>query len=129
MSWITLRSMAWLHVVHVDALSSDVSIVAGVLAASQLPALDQRPYCPPRPFSQNCLPAAITRLVTPLVDPDQPAHQPLPSFAQLNMRGDLPPEYRTRHPTAPGRVQWVAGVLLPQGVNYTNGSWSPRWQW
>lgn len=45
------------------------------------------------------------------------------------MRGDLPDDYRSRHPTAPRRVQWVAGVLLPPGVRYTNGSWSPRWGW
>jgi hypothetical protein len=48
---------------------------------------------------------------------------------QLNMRGDLPRDYTARHPKAPGRVQWVAGVLLPPGVQYTNGTWSPRWSW
>ncbi|KAI8464342.1 MAG: hypothetical protein J3K34DRAFT_120330 [Monoraphidium minutum] len=52
-----------------------------------------------------------------------------PASPELNMRGDLPPDYRKRHPTAPPRAQWVAGVLLPPGVGFTNGSWSPRWAW
>jgi hypothetical protein len=52
------------------------------------------------------------------------------SLAQLNMRGDLPADYRARHhPKAPARTQWVAGVLLPSGVALTNGTWSPRWSW
>lgn len=52
-----------------------------------------------------------------------------PASPEINMRGNLPPDFRQRHPTAPGRVQWVAGVLLPAGVRYNNGTWSPRWSW
>lgn len=45
------------------------------------------------------------------------------------MRGNLPQSYRSRHPTAPQRVQWQSGVLLPPGVMITNGTWGPRWTW
>ncbi len=45
------------------------------------------------------------------------------------MRGDLPPDYRARHNTAPARVQWISGVLLPPGVEPTNGTFGPRWKW
>eukprot|EP00967_Tisochrysis_lutea_P086279 scaffold121482_cov39-Tisochrysis_lutea.AAC.2 len=36
---------------------------------------------------------------------------------------------KERHPEAPPRVQWVSGVLLPPGVELTNGTWSPRVNW
>lgn len=52
-----------------------------------------------------------------------------PANPEVNMRGDLPPDYRARHPTAPNRTQWESGVLLPPGVALTNGTWSPRWKW
>lgn len=45
------------------------------------------------------------------------------------MRGDLPEDYKKRHPNAPNRVQWQSGVLLPPGVALTNGSFGPRWKW
>eukprot|EP00195_Chlamydomonas_chlamydogama_P006959 CAMPEP_0202890758 /NCGR_PEP_ID=MMETSP1392-20130828/1065_1 /ASSEMBLY_ACC=CAM_ASM_000868 /TAXON_ID=225041 /ORGANISM="Chlamydomonas chlamydogama, Strain SAG 11-48b" /LENGTH=281 /DNA_ID=CAMNT_0049574389 /DNA_START=136 /DNA_END=978 /DNA_ORIENTATION=- len=50
-----------------------------------------------------------------------------PVAPEVNMRGDLPPDYRARHPTAPKTVQWVSGVLLPPGVKPTNGTFGPRW--
>lgn len=56
-------------------------------------------------------------------------HAAAPACLQINMRGDLPDDYRKRHPTAPKRVQWVSGVLLPPGVQPTNGTWGPRWSW
>ncbi|KAG2455183.1 hypothetical protein HYH02_000999 [Chlamydomonas schloesseri] len=52
-----------------------------------------------------------------------------PANPEVNMRGDLPQSYRSRHPTAPNRVQWQSGVLLPPGVKLTNGTWGPRWTW
>jgi hypothetical protein len=48
---------------------------------------------------------------------------------EINFRGGLPPTFRARHPKAPARVEWHAGVLLPPGVEYTNGSFSPRYYW
>eukprot|EP01025_Chloroclados_australasicus_P024425 TRINITY_DN244_c0_g1_i1.p1 TRINITY_DN244_c0_g1~~TRINITY_DN244_c0_g1_i1.p1 ORF type:complete len:257 (+),score=34.33 TRINITY_DN244_c0_g1_i1:225-995(+) len=52
-----------------------------------------------------------------------------PIQPEVNMRGDLPDDYRKRHPTAPQKVQWVAGVLLPSNVQMKNGTWGPRWSW
>lgn len=52
-----------------------------------------------------------------------------PASPEVNMRGAFPQNYRQRHPTAPEVVQWHAGVLLPPGVERTNGTWSPRWYW
>lgn len=52
-----------------------------------------------------------------------------PARPEINFRGALPPEFRARHPSAPARVQWTAGVLLPAGVRYTNGTLSPRFYW
>jgi len=52
-----------------------------------------------------------------------------PAAPEVNMRGDLPEDYRRRHPNAPVRVQWVSGVLLPEGVQLTNGTFGPRWKW
>lgn len=52
---------------------------------------------------------------------------PLPS--QINMRGKIRAEMRTRHATAPEFVQWHSGVLLPKGTRLTNGTWSPRYEW
>jgi hypothetical protein len=45
------------------------------------------------------------------------------------MRGELPNWYRQKHPNAPKDVHWVSGVMLPPGVELTNGTWSPRWYW
>jgi hypothetical protein len=36
---------------------------------------------------------------------------------------------KKHHPTAPARVQWSTGVLLPPGVVLGNGTKSPRWWW
>ncbi|KAL4430553.1 hypothetical protein ABPG77_005793 [Micractinium sp. CCAP 211/92] len=52
-----------------------------------------------------------------------------PASPEVNMRGALSRAMRQRHPDAPERVQWHAGVLLPHGVKLTNGSWSPRHDW
>lgn len=52
-----------------------------------------------------------------------------PASPEVNMRGALSKAMRQRHPDAPERVQWHAGVLLPHGVKLTNGSWSPRHDW
>ena len=49
--------------------------------------------------------------------------------AQVNMRGNLSEEYRARHPRAPVTVQWATGVLLPEPLRPSNGSWSPRLAW
>ena len=45
------------------------------------------------------------------------------------MRGDLPQDYRARHPRTPVTVQWTAGVLLPSPLRPSNGTWSPRFFW
>ncbi|KAG1671874.1 hypothetical protein FOA52_003441 [Chlamydomonas sp. UWO 241] len=52
-----------------------------------------------------------------------------PAWPEINMRGVLPPEFKTRHPEAPDKAQWWGGVLLPQGVLPTNGTFGPRWKW
>ena len=52
-----------------------------------------------------------------------------PVNPELNMRGILPPEYRKRHAQAPAVVQWWGGVLLPRGIEATNGTYGPRWKW
>lgn len=52
-----------------------------------------------------------------------------PAVAEINFRGDLPNEYRLRHTTAPLTVQWWGGVLLPPGIQPTNGTYGPRWKW
>ena len=52
-----------------------------------------------------------------------------PASPEVNMRGRISNDQRARHPTAPEFVQWHSGVLLPPGVQLTNGSWSPRYQW
>jgi hypothetical protein len=52
-----------------------------------------------------------------------------PMVPELNMRGRFPDWYCKKHPDAPAEVQWVSGVLLPDGVQLTNGTWSVRWHW
>lgn len=52
-----------------------------------------------------------------------------PVAPEVNMRGDIAPETRKRHPTAPASVQWISGVLLPPGIKPTNGTWGPRYKW
>jgi len=52
-----------------------------------------------------------------------------PAKPEVNVRGDLSRAVKERHPEAPPRVQWVSGVLLPPGVELTNGTWSPRVNW
>ena len=51
------------------------------------------------------------------------------AILQVNMRGHLDAAMKARHPTAPDVVQWHAGVLLPAGVTFSNGTWSPRHAW
>ncbi|KAG1663396.1 hypothetical protein FOA52_011674 [Chlamydomonas sp. UWO 241] len=52
-----------------------------------------------------------------------------PASPELNYRGLLGPGYRVRHPTASDRVQWWGGVVLPPGMELTNGTFGPRYQW
>lgn len=52
-----------------------------------------------------------------------------PASPEVNFRGEIRAEQRARHPKAPNAVQWQSGVLLPKGVQLTNGSWSPRYDW
>jgi hypothetical protein len=59
-----------------------------------------------------------------------------PAYPELNMRGELPADYRQRHQRpgnpsydAPKFVQWWGGVLLPRGIEPTNGTYGPRWKW
>ncbi|GJP53490.1 hypothetical protein CLOM_g12653 [Closterium sp. NIES-68] len=52
-----------------------------------------------------------------------------PQSPEVNARGEYPRDLRARHPAAPERCQWVAGVLLPLGQVLTNGTWSPRYEW
>ncbi|KAG2499241.1 hypothetical protein HYH03_002820 [Edaphochlamys debaryana] len=52
-----------------------------------------------------------------------------PAWPEVNMRGEFPPDFRQRHPTAPKASQWQSGVLLPPGVVLTNGTWGPRYKW
>lgn len=66
--------------------------------------------------------------LAPLV-PCLPPLPQAPALPEVNMRGALSRAMRQRHPDAPERVQWHAGVLLPHGVKLTNGSWSPRHDW
>ncbi|KAK9845704.1 hypothetical protein WJX81_000103 [Elliptochloris bilobata] len=52
-----------------------------------------------------------------------------PLEPEVNMRGELPPDFRARHPRAPVTVQWASGVLLPAPLQPGNGTWSPRYSW
>lgn len=53
-----------------------------------------------------------------------------PASPEVNMRGRLPPEMRARHPEdAPIACPWHAGVLLPEHIPLTNGTFSPRYEW
>jgi hypothetical protein len=45
------------------------------------------------------------------------------------MKGELPLRVRKRRKNVPHRVQWVAGVLLPPGLEMKNGTWGPRLAW
>eukprot|EP00967_Tisochrysis_lutea_P112015 scaffold176564_cov29-Tisochrysis_lutea.AAC.1 len=44
------------------------------------------------------------------------------------MRGSYTAKYHKRHPTAPERVQWTAGVVRWNGP-VGNGTWSSRAGW
>lgn len=77
-------------------------------------------------MAQRC--AAGQQLVTRAHGPPSCVGTPSP-ISQVNVRGDLPPAMRQRHPNAPARLQWVSGVLLPPGVKLGNGTWSPRYNW
>lgn len=46
-----------------------------------------------------------------------------PASPEINMRGEVSPEQRQRHPSAPLVVPWHSGVLLPRGFQLTNGTW------
>lgn len=52
-----------------------------------------------------------------------------PAAPEVNMRGRVSAAARARHPAAPELVQWHSGVLLPHGVDLTNGTWGPRYNW
>jgi len=52
-----------------------------------------------------------------------------PASPEVNMRGRLPPDMRARHPEAPLACPWHAGVLLPENIPLTNGTFSPRSEW
>lgn len=52
-----------------------------------------------------------------------------PASPEVNMRGRISQAQRDRHPSAPALVQWEAGVILPHGVELTNGTYSPRYNW
>jgi len=56
-------------------------------------------------------------------------YQENPTNPQVNMRGPYSSEYRRTHPTAPGIVDWTAGVVVPVGEVVTNGTWSSRSHW
>ena len=56
---------------------------------------------------------------------------------EVNARGDMSDPatavggvpFKQRHAKAHDIVPWVSGVLLPQGVAPSNGTWGPRAQW
>jgi hypothetical protein len=52
-----------------------------------------------------------------------------PENPHVNMRGEYSDEYRATHPTAPERVQWIAGSVVPHGTEVSNGTWSSRSHW
>ena len=52
-----------------------------------------------------------------------------PENPHVNMRGEYSEEYRATHPTAPERVQWIAGSVVPHGTEVSNGTWSSRSHW
>lgn len=52
-----------------------------------------------------------------------------PASPEVNMSGMLSEEQRNRHADSPKVVQWDGGVVLPRGVQLTNGTWSPRYLW
>ena len=56
-------------------------------------------------------------------------HQEEPTKPHVNARGAYAEEYRRTHPTAPETVDWVAGVLVPEGETVSNGTWSSRSHW
>lgn len=53
---------------------------------------------------------------------------PDPNTPLVNMRGSYTAKYHKRHPTAPERVQWTAGVVRWNGP-VGNGTWSSRAGW
>lgn len=57
-----------------------------------------------------------------------------PANPEVNMRGRLVDDndgdgIKKRHPSAPDMTPWHSGVLLPVGMDMTNGTWSPRHDW
>ena len=54
----------------------------------------------------------------------------LPESPEVNMRTPMLRTYMQRHrkEMAAG-FPWVSGVLLPEGVELTNGTWGPRAYW
>jgi len=56
-------------------------------------------------------------------------YQEHPEDPQVNMKGAYSRQYLNMHPTAPSIVDWTAGIVLPVGTAYTNGTWSSRSDW
>ena len=56
-------------------------------------------------------------------------HQEDPNNPQVNMRGDYSAAYLKRHPGAPPRVQWSAGVVVRKGTKVDLSTWSSRANW
>ena len=56
-------------------------------------------------------------------------YQEDPKNPHVNMRGEYPEAYRRTHPTAPDKVDWIAGVLVAEGETVSNGTWSSRSHW
>lgn len=54
-------------------------------------------------------------------------HQPDPSRPRAPALGAYPPEYRRKHRTAPERVQWTSGALVPPGTRLAVDG--PHWRW
>ena len=59
-----------------------------------------------------------------------PQDAELPQAPEVNMREPMLESWVWRHrQQMPDGVPWVSGALLPPGVAFTNGTWSPRAFW
>eukprot|EP00958_Prasinococcus_capsulatus_P013132 scaffold1328_cov394-Prasinococcus_capsulatus_cf.AAC.18 len=56
-------------------------------------------------------------------------YQEDPTNPQINMQGSYDEKYHRRHPKAPEKVDWTGGIVVPEGVAVSNGTWSPRANW
>ena len=54
------------------------------------------------------------------------AARQLGAVPHVNCVGRVSEEYRATHPTAPERVQWISGSVVPHGTEVSNGTWSSR---